>query len=432
MNKKLLFLAGLAPLVAAPALVVASCSSSTTTDGSTSATPEQNKQAEDALKAAKFYLESKASIYIGKKPSELEFDVNFAPALQPSRNFGFRTQVIASKSEGNDDAKGTKEVTIKVSKRVLDGKDDQGKDKTKVISKEEKVTLTGLLTEAQEQAESQKDAKTKISDYINLDKIIVSGGTSSKVDQPQKSETLRKATIYVKDSKDASKAPEYTAENVKELIDALNNSAEKGKDEIIKKYLDVTINSNQIDGFGYTSLVKKTGLTAANFKWTNVRETKNGNILSPTISADLQLVDGDKESGIVKVEIVGFKLAKGYEDKVKPLIDSMVQDFGTLYNPIVDDEKIKTLTPQEVFNDPSKYLKDTDSGILLAEWNNVGGDIVMPLTMSAEIVENKVKSFNNADGSITLELKLKRVDGTVEKDTEFTKELTIFGFKVSQ
>ena len=38
MNKKLLFLAGLAPLVAAPALVVASCSSSTT-DGSTSATP---------------------------------------------------------------------------------------------------------------------------------------------------------------------------------------------------------------------------------------------------------------------------------------------------------------------------------------------------------------------------------------------------------
>ena len=34
MNKKLLFLAGLAPLVAAPALVVASCSSSTT-DGST-------------------------------------------------------------------------------------------------------------------------------------------------------------------------------------------------------------------------------------------------------------------------------------------------------------------------------------------------------------------------------------------------------------
>ena len=431
MNKKLLFLAGLAPLVAAPALVVASCSSSTTTDGSTSATPEQNKQAEDALKSAKFYLESKASIYIGKKPSEVEFDSNFAPALQPSRNFGFRTQVIASKSEGNDDAKGTKEVTIKVSKRVLDGKDDQGKDKTKVISKEEKITLTGFLTEAQADAEKNNE-KIKIADYINLDKIIVSGGTSSKADQPQKSETLRKATIYVKDSKDASKAPEYTAENVKELIDALNNSAEKGKDEIIKKYLDVTINSNQIDGFGYTSLVKKTGLTAANFKWTNVRETKNGNILSPTISADLQLVDGDKESGIVKVEIVGFKLAKGYEDKVKPLIDSMVQDFGTLYNPIVDDEKIKTLTPQEVFNDPSKYLKDTDSGILLPEWNKVGGDIVMPLTMSAEIVENKVKSFNNADGSITLELKLKRVDGIVEKDTEFTKELTIFGFKVSQ
>ena len=429
MNKKLLFLAGLAPLVAAPALVVASCSSSTT-DGSTSVTPEQAKQAEDALKSAKFYLESKASIYIGKKPSELEFDVNFAPALQPSRNFGFRTQVIASKSEGNDDTKGTKEVTIKVSKRVLDGKDDQGKDKTKVISKEEKVTLTGLLTEAQAQAESQKDAKTKIADYINLDKIIVSDGTS-KADQPQKSETLRKATIYVKDSQNEANAPEYTAENVKELIDALNNPTGKGNDKIIQKYLDVKTDSNQIDGFGYTSLVKKTGLTAANFKWTNVRETKNGNILSPTISADLQLVDGDKESGIVKVEIVGFKLAKGYEDKVKPLIESMVQDFGTLYNPIVNDEKIKTLTPQEVSDNASKYLKSGDDGILLPEWNNVGGDIVMPLTMSAEIVENKVKSFNNADGSITLELKLKRVGGTVETG-EFTKELTIFGFKISQ
>ena len=431
MNKKLLFLGGLAPLVAAPALVVASCSSSTT-DGSTSATPEQNKQAEDALKAAKFYLESKASIYIGKKPSEVEFDSNFAPALQPSRNFGFRTQVIASKSEGNDDAKGTKEVTIKVSKRVLDGKDDQGKDKTKVISKEEKITLTGFLTEAQADAEKTNE-KTKIADYINLDKIIVSGGTSKDTQPQPQSSTLRKATIYVKDARDEKKAPEYTPENVKELIDALNNPAEPKNTEAIKKYLDVAISSNQIDGFGYTSLLKKDGQFGVNnFKWTNVRETKNGNILSPTISADLQLVDGDKESGIVKVEIVGFKLAKGYEDKVKPLIDSMVQDFGTLYNPIVDDEKIKTLTAEEVSKDPSKYLKDTDSGILLPEWNKVGGDIVMPLAMSAEIVENKVKSFNNADGSITLELKLKRVDGTVEKDTEFTKELTIFGFKVSQ
>ena len=431
MNKKLLFLAGLAPLVAAPALVVASCSSSTTTDGSTSATPEQNKQAEDALKSAKFYLESKASIYIGKKPSELEFDVNFAPALQPSRNFGFRTQVIANKTEGNDDAKGTKEVTIKVSKTVLDGKDDQGKDKTKVISKEEKVTLTGLLTEAQAEAEKTNE-KTKIADYINLDKIIVSGGTSKDTQPQPQSSTLRKATIYVKDARDEKKAPEYTPENVKELIDALNNPAEPKNTEAIKKYLDVAISSNQIDGFGYTSLLKKDGQFGVdNFKWTNVRETKNGNILSPTISADLQLVDGDKESGIVKVEIVGFKLAKGYENKVKPLIESMVQDFGTLYNPIVNDEKIKTLTPQEVSDNASKYLKSGDDGILLPEWNNVGGDIVMPLTMSAEIVENKVKSFNNADGSITLELKLKRVGGTVETG-EFTKELTIFGFKISQ
>ena len=419
MNKKLLFLAGLAPLVAAPALVVASCSSSTT-DGSTSVTPEQAKQAEDALKAAKFYLQFKAPFYSGALPSEVEFDPNFAPALQPSRNFGFRTIVTGAKgtSDKNDDTKGEKTVDIKVSKRVPDGVDSNGKPKTKEVSATTTLTLKGFLTK--EQQENEKTGKTNIADYINLDTISANSKAATN-------KTLRQATIYVKEV-GQSDSPEFTKANVDEFIKGL----EEGNKDVVAKYLDLTaVSADKVDGVGYKTLVKKDGLTKDNFQWTNLDLTKNGNIKTPSITGYLQLKDGDKLSGFVKVEFTGFKLLESYKDEVKPLIDSMVQDFGTLYNPIVDDEKIKNLSPEEVFKDPSKYLKSADQGILLNQWDDVGGDLVMPLQMKATIVDNKVKSFSNADGSITLELTLKRVDGTAEKDTEFKKELTIFGFKVS-
>ena len=420
MNKKLLFLAGLAPLVAAPALVVSSCSSSTT-DGSTSVTPEQAKQAEDALKAAKFYLQFKAPFYSGALPSEVEFDPNFAPALQPSRNFGFRTIVTGAKgtSDKNDDTKGEKTVDIKVSKRVPDGVDSSGKPKTKEISATTTLTLKGFLTKEQQENEKSNE-KTKIADYINLDTI----GANSKA---ATNKTLRQATIYVKEV-GQSGSPEFTQANVDELIKGLQ-SADK---TIVEKYLDLTVSADKVNPLGYKTLVKKNGLDKPNFQWTNLGLTKNGNIKTPSITGYLQLKDGDKLSGFVKVEFTGFKLVESYKNEVKPLIDSMVQDFGTLYNPIVDDEKIKNLSPEEVFKNPDQYLKAAaDGGILLPEWNKVGGDLVMPLEMEAKIVENKVKSFSNADGSITLELTLKRVDGTAEKDTEFKKELTIYGFKVS-
>ena len=413
MNKKLLFLAGLAPLVAAPALVVASCSSSTTTDGSTSATPEQNKQAEDALKAAKFYLQFKAPFYSGVLPSEVEFDPNFAPTLQPSRNFGFRTIVTGTKGE--------KTVDIKVSKRVPDGVDSNGKPKTKEISATTTLTLKGFLTK--EQQENEKTGKTNIADYINLDTISANSKASAT------NKVLRQATIYVKEV-GQSGSPEFTKASVDEFIKGL----EEGNKAVVEKYLDLTaVSADKVDGVGYKTLVKKgdkDALTKDNFKWTNLGLTKNGNIKTPSITGYLQLKDGDKLSGFVKVEFTGFKLLKSYEDEVKPLIESMVQDFGTLYNPIVDDEKIKNLSPEEVFKDPDQYLKSTDQGILLNQWDDVGGDLVMPLQMKATIVDNKVKSFSNADGSITLELTLKRVGGTVETG-EFTKELTIYGFKVS-
>ena len=419
MNKKLLFLAGLAPLVAAPALVVASCSSSTT-DGSTSVTPEQAKQAEDALKAAKFYLQFKAPFYSGALPSEVEFDPNFAPALQPSRNFGFRTIVTGAKgtSDKNDDTKGEKTVDIKVSKRVPDGVDSNGKPKTKEVSATTTLTLKGFLTK--EQQENEKTGKTNIADYINLDTISANSKAATN-------KTLRKSTIYVKEvGKEGS--PEFTKANVDEFIKGL----EEGDKKVVEKYLDLTaVSADKVDGVGYKTLVKKDGLAKENFQWTNLGLTKNGNIKTPSITGYLQLKDGDKLSGFVKVEFTGFKLLESYKDEVKPLIESMVQDFGTLYNPIVDDEKIKNLSPEEVFKEPSKYLKSTDQGILLNQWDDVGGDLVMPLQMKATIVENKVKSFSNADGSITLELSLKRVGGTVETG-DFTKELTIFGFKVSQ
>ena len=351
----------------------------------------------------------------------MEFNPNFAPALQPSRNFGFRTIVTGAKgtSDKNDDTKGEKTVDIKVSKRVPDGVDSNGKPKTKEVSATTTLTLKGFLTKEQQENEKSNE-KTKIADYINLDTISANSKAATN-------KTLRQATIYVKEV-GKNDSPEFTKANVDEFIKGL----EEGNKDVVAKYLDLTaVSADKVDGVGYKTLVKKDGLTKDNFQWTNLGLTKNGNIKTPSITGYLQLKDGDKLSGFVKVEFTGFKLLESYKDEVKPLIDSMVQDFGTLYNPIVDDEKIKNLSPEEVFKNPSNYLKSTDQGILLSQWDDVGGDLVMPLQMKATIVDNKVKLFNNADGSITLELTLKRVDGTAEKDTEFKKELTIFGFKVS-
>lgn len=446
LNKKLLWsAAALVPLVIAPVAVIASCSSTPVNQES------HDQQASFALSAAKFYLESKAHLYTGFKPTEMEFDqkVNSVFTLGASRNFGFTTTVSGPKGESdkNDDTKGEKTVTISVTKTVPNGTDTSGKPQYKSVTKTEDVILKGLLTT--EQATNEAQDPLKVSEIINLDPI--QGGTSTTfVDAPSKPEDVlkqfknRKATIYVKNSQDAANAPEFNDTNVNELIKALANPTDATNKEIIKKYLDPSVSSEVVKpstkasdpGFGYKSLIKKDqAVKDVNFKWSNVRKTKNGNILSPTVSADLQLIDGEKTSGIIKVEIVGWKLSESYRNQVKPLIESMVQDFGTLYNPIVQDSaQLSQIYAEDAFTD-ADYWKDAgeSKSIMLPDWQQVGNDHIMPLAMEATLVGAKPIAFDADRGSVTLKLELKRKDAPengAEKDTIFTKELTIYGFKV--
>ena len=447
LNKKLFWsAAALVPLVIAPVAVIASCSSTPVNQES------HEQQASFALSAAKFYLESKNHLYTGFKPTEMEFDqkVNGIFTLGASRNFGFTTTISGPKGESdkNNDTNGEKTVTISVTKNVPNGTDTNGKPQYRSVTKTEDVVLKGLLTTEQATNETN-EATLKVSEIINLDPI--QGGKSTTFeDAPIKPEDIlkqfknRKATIYVKDSQDASKAPEFNDSNVNELIKALANPTDATNKEIIAKYLDTSVSSEVVKpsakasdpGFGYKSLVKKAqAIKDVNFKWSNVRKTKNGNILSPTVSADLQLIEGEKTSGIIKVEIVGWKLSESYRNQVKPLIESVVQDFGTLYNPVVQDSSaLSQIYAEDAFID-ADYWKDASASksIMVPDWQQVGSDHIMPLAMEATLVGAKPIAFDAERGSVTLKIELKRKDAPengAEKDTIFTKELTVYGFKV--
>ena len=414
-------------------------------DANTSASPEV--QAAAALENAKAYLERQAKYYIGSKPSDFEFSPtnDGVFTMLPSTNYGYTTTISGAKGQDakNDDAKGTKTVTIKVEKQIIqsDPKVDAPTSPTLTTSSQSTdVSLSGFLTTAQATNEAS-ETKLKVADYINLDKINGGGVEKPFADQAAAPLTIRKATVYVKDAKDSEKAPAFTSANIAELTAGLTNK-DKSK---VEKYLDLTISSDLLDPastIGYKSLIKsdQSPLTKDNFKWSNIKASQNGSIMSPTLSADLQLVDGDKESGIVKVEFVGWKLDDTYQDQLTPLFKGLQKDFGTTYHPIIQDgAHLQKLTAEQVAKDDkywSPFTGDQGNGILRPDWDKVGGDFVMPFSFQATIEDHS--QFDALAGSITLKIKLtyQPQPGTTKSGEQpqpfaIPIELTVYGFQVA-
>ena len=406
MNKKLLFLAGLAPLVAAPALVVASCSSSTTTDSTTGMTPEEAQAAKDAMNRAKAYLESKSYFFADKKPSELDLSKTALPALKPSQNFGFSTKYFDKDFKDNDET-GEKSIRIQVSRGKIKLADQYAVLKLK----------------------SSKDDETE--EKLNVDQLLNLDPVNKSTTKKDEKTTVRKATIFVKDYDDkGDKAPK--ASEIKKFVDnfeteRLNLFLKEPSDDKVMAAEDQKVQ------IGWKSLVKASAankLTKDNFAVSNVDQTKMGSILAPSITFDLRLKDGDKTSGPVQVNLVGFRLDEGYKDQVQPLLEQAATEYGTLYSPIVDDSKSVSKKASEIKNatDAKEELKK----YLLADWNIMGGDLIVPITIDVTIEE--VVSANDAEGSLTVKFKFDRKinsgEGTTPAST--TKEIKLFGFQLPQ
>ena len=412
MNKKLLFLAGLAPLVAAPALVVASCSSSTTTDGTTGMTPEETAAATKAIENAKNYLESKSYFFADKKPSEVDLKQIALPALKPSQNLGFSTKYFYDdKNVTNNDETGEKTIRIEVSR----GKAKLSNQSAVLKLKSNKVDET--------------DAKTKIDQLINLDPVKDEGTSSSKA-KDQKT-TVRRATVFVKDYNDSSKAPKAS-----EISNYVKDFDTKRLDLFLKEPSDEKVTSKGVT-LGWKSLVKKdqTNLKAENFMVSNVKQTQVGSILAPSITFDLKLNNGEKddkakESGIVQVNLVGFQLDQAYASQVQHLLEQAAEQYGALYSPIINDAEAMKKLPSQIKSaaDPKKELES----VFLADWNIMGGDLIVPITIDVTIED--VVSANDAEGSLTVKFKFerKKMDGEGSTPASTTKEIKLFGFQLAQ
>ena len=390
MNKKLLFLAGLAPLVAAPALVVASCSSSTSSS-------LNEEQAKEALKKSFDYLQSKIYFFGEKLPSEVKLTQTDLPALKPSQNLGFATKYFDKAVTDNDEA-GTKKIKIQVSKGNL--------------VKEEVFEFKGFLTKQQKDNET-KESKLKIEDYINLDPV--SPITSSFADAQTKT-AVRKSTVVVKDYKDPSKAPKASEiENYIKDFDTkknqlLSDQATSDKDDEFNLYFKSLVKEK----------AKTDGLKSENFKFSNISKRVVGTINAPVITADVQLVDNGKESGVVKLELVGLMLDDKYD--VNTLINQTLESVGTIYSPFIDDAKSSVKLASEI-----KSASELEN-VLLSDWKTIGNDTTVPIEITAEISE--IVSANDSEGSLTVKFNFKRTDNSKNQDLG-TKEIKLFGFKLA-
>ena len=395
MNKKLLFLAGLAPLVAAPALVVASCSSSTTDNS--------KQQANEAANRAKTYLESKSYLYADKKPSELKGVIS--AALKPSQNFGFTTEFL-------DDSANDKE--------------DDGIKSIKIVTKRGSVTSDAVSAtlKVKSAKADESDEKTKVDDLLNLDQI---SSVSTLVNSKQGPQTIRRSTVFVDNYSDSSKAPE--ASKISEFIDASKDvTSETWKKLFLKEANSDIVKSKEGNiNLGFKSLIKKDKTVEdVNFVVSNVHQTQVGSILAPSITFDLQLNNGEeggksKTSGIVQVNLVGFRLDPAYKEQVKTLFDQATTEFGSLYNPIIDDSKTASVKASSV-------TKENLESYFLPQWDVMGGDLVVPIQIKPTIT--KIVSANDSEGSLKVLFKFERTgDGAQTTPLSVEKEITLFGFQ---
>ena len=244
---------------------------------------------------------------------------------------------------------------------------------------------------------------------------------------------IKQQFVKLKDYDQKDKAPKAS-----EIEDFVNNFDTKRLDLFLKEPSDEKVNAKNEPNvqIGWKSLVKSAAkdkkLDVKNFVFEKekVSKTKIGSILAPSITFELRLQsdDGNKKSAPIQVNLVGFQLDK--PELVQPLLDQAAAEYGTLYSPIVNDKQSVTKKASEIKNaeKPAEELQK----YLLPDWNIMGGDLVVPITIDVTIKD--VVSANDAEGSLTVKFKFERkfMDGEGQTPASTTKEIKLFGFQLPQ
>ena len=265
-SKKFLLTMGLLPLVVAPVAVVASCSTTATTDAQKAMLNNQIFFSEN-VRFIKGFLPDQKSFLKGieitqddGQKKKLKF------TLDPRQNYGFKTEIVGE--EDNNDL-GTKKVTLKLTR----GKEQQ----TQVIE------LKDLLTN--QDVENEKDPKLNFEEVFKGVKFNREVATFNSIPVigpiPDESAGEKWPILFIKDFLNKS-----DEEIVKEYHDSILGSTQKPNLQMeITNRRQKTVNGIKINEIvadirlikkEADGSIKKSGIYNANFYNPNFKNVSNG------------------------------------------------------------------------------------------------------------------------------------------------------------
>ena len=388
MNKKLLFLAGLAPLVAAPALVVASCSTSDSTNngGTTGDVAEKlpSEGVSDLVKAidnVKRLFKDHAATFSLYKPSQFgpaktskaaAVPKAYLPILDPRQNFGFETKYEALEDK---DADGTKKVKVKFTRGTE--------------TKDEEITIDGFLTTNGETNEKK--------DELNPEKVLVGFRRNSSSTNPIPVAVNGLIKAELKDKK----LDEYLTKDAQAIIDEV-------KDQILVK-----------SGSSKGDTTEKSKIVAAEpkpFQWDVFGVKKNA------IGIKIQIAKANgtsKKDDSAKEEKSGVYLLKvqfGDDAELNSQnFEAQAYGFATFNNPV----KVGSKENNWYLDKKASQIKSTEE--LMAQ---LDPDLLKGLFVPTDItlIEN---SANDSEGSLRIKVKL-----GFKGDTPKLMNIKLYGFKI--
>ena len=389
MNKKLLFLAGLASLVVAPLLVVASCNEKTNDQNQDANKPSDERidqpteiqgftqpddNLEDWQKAfinLQIFYENSIHRFQTLLPSQYE-SVNILPPQKPqnklgfsismskpdpNQNYGFRT--FFKTKEINNDDEGTKMATV-VLKR--------GKE-----THEANFKIKGFLTKADQQNEKENSE-------INPEKIIPMFNRF-----------------------------QFTTVNIHTRFTYIRDFLDKYQNDLDRLAIDF---KESIIGFQ--------SAVTTDLEITNLRQLNRNGLPAPEVEADFRLVskkDPTKKSGLYTLRFSGFD-TKLNGLRTEKMLEKFIKEFESFRNiiPRNDDDhynKLKASQIQDV-----NHLKQIANQDLLKE------------TIIA--IPKAIKTANDAEGSleVVFDFWFKSLGENGPKVTDRT--VKVYGFKIDQ
>lgn len=367
MNKKIFFWGSLIPLMATPALFVASCSDSKSDD------------LNNALKNIKAVLDENEYTRITKKASEVE--LNSLPVFDPSQIFGFKMEwedFSSVEEENYNDNEG-----LRIANLIL----TRGQEKYV-----QKANIQGYLKNINERDEAS-EPDIKILELLNLE--------NPKTEQP-------KVLLEIKDDIKNS----LTFGNAFNTLKNLSNS-----DDLTKAITKlIYLNKDDVPSESKNkSLFKETIPKDVKLKFFNLRQAKFLRIPTNYLTVDLALSkkteEKTKTSRLIKIFISGWKNEKA-EFQTEKTIKDWFEPLASINSPI-DYEKSKNKLASQI-----KNLEE------LKTFFKTGYNIIN--SMNVDFLELKKETADDATGSIDVLVKIQFSDND---KISATKVIKLFGFK---